>query len=202
MTERAQQTTPSRETARRIIVAVVPLVVAAALGAFLWEGLSLRPREIPSALIGKPVPDFSLPPLPGREPGLASGDLKGEVSVVNVFASWCGPCRVEHPQLARLQQAGVPIHGINYKDRPEAALAWLAEEGDVYRRIGADQNGRVAIEWGVYGVPETFVVDAEGVIVCKHIGPLQVSANGKLDDVRNKILPAVEAARRGERPQC
>jgi cytochrome c biogenesis protein CcmG/thiol:disulfide interchange protein DsbE len=197
MAERAERTAPPRGIARRVIVAVVPLVVAVALGAVLWEGLYLNPREIPSALIGKPAPAFTLPALPGREPGLSSDNLKGEVSLVNVFASWCVACRVEHPLLLRLkQEQAVPIHGIDYKDDPQAALGWLAEHGDPYTRVGADRSGRVGIDWGVYGVPETFVIDRDGVIVCKQIGPITER------EWTRKLKPAIEAARRGERPTC
>jgi len=191
------ESAPPRDVARRLIVAVVPLVVALALGAFLWEGLYLNPREIPSALIGKPAPAFELPALPGREPGLSSGDLKGEVSLVNVFASWCVACRIEHPLLMRLsREKAVPIHGLDYKDDPQAALGWLAQHGDPYARIGVDRSGRTGVDWGVYGVPETFVIDRAGRIVCKQIGPI-----GERDWER-KLKPAVEAARRGERARC
>ena len=129
-------------------------------------------RRIPSALIGKPAPGFALPPIEGREAGLSSADLAGKVGLVNVFASWCLPCRVEHPVLMQLAAEGVPIYGINYKDRPEDALAFLDELGDPYRAIGADRQGRVVIDWGVYGYPETFVVDREGIVRYKHIGPM------------------------------
>lgn len=197
MAQDVEQSAPARGAARRIAVAVVPLVVAVALGLFLWEGLYLNPREIPSALIGKPAPAFALPALPGREPGLSSADLKGEVSLVNVFASWCAACRIEHPLLLRLKQEQVvPIHGLDYKDDPQAALGWLAQHGDPYTRVGADRSGRVGIDWGVYGVPETFVLDRNGVIVCKQIGPISER------DWTRKLRPAIEAARRGERAQC
>ncbi len=129
-------------------------------------------RRIPSALIDKPAPGFALPPIEGRGVGLSSADLAGKVGLVNVFASWCAPCRVEHPVLMRLAAEGVPIYGINYKDRPEDALAFLDELGDPYRAIGADSRGRVSIDWGVYGYPETFVVDREGIVRYKHVGPM------------------------------
>lgn len=132
-----------------------------------------RPREIPSPLIGKAVPEFALPPVRGRTLGLSSADLKGEVSIVNVFASWCVSCKDEHPLFMQMKRERlVPIHGLNYKDRPEDAQKWLDELGDPYTRTGADIEGRVAIDWGVYGVPETFVVDREGRIAYKHIGPV------------------------------
>lgn len=152
---------------------LVPLAVFAGLGVLLAVGLTLNPREIPSPLIGKPVPQFALPPVLGRALGLSSADLKGEVSIVNVFASWCVPCRQEHPLFLQMRQERlVPIHGINYKDRPEDAQKWLDELGDPYTRTGADLDGRMSIDWGVYGVPETFVVDREGRIAYKHIGPI------------------------------
>ena len=152
---------------------LAPLAVFAGIAAVLAVGLTLNPREVPSPLIGKPVPRFELPPVRGRAPGLASGDLQGEVSLVNVFASWCVACKEEHPVLMRMQREGlVAIHGLNYKDRPEDAQKWLDDMGDPYTRTGADIDGRVAIDWGVYGVPETFVVDRGGRIAHKIIGPV------------------------------
>jgi cytochrome c biogenesis protein CcmG/thiol:disulfide interchange protein DsbE len=128
--------------------------------------------------------------VPGREHGLSSRDLQGEVTLVNVFASWCVACRDEHPLLLTLEREGVlPIHGLNYKDTPDAAIAWLNALGDPYTRIGADLDGRVGIDWGVYGVPETFVVDQDGRIAYKHIGPVTPRV---LDEV---ILPLVRALR-------
>lgn len=154
-------------------VSLMPLLVFAGLVAVLAVGLTLNPREIPSPLIGKPVPQFELPPVRGRTLGLAASDLKGEVSIVNVFASWCVACKEEHPVFMQMQRERlVPIHGLNYKDRPEDAQKWLDDMGDPYTRTGADVDGRVAIEWGVYGVPETFVIDREGKITYKHIGPV------------------------------
>ncbi|HEX4928839.1 MAG TPA: DsbE family thiol:disulfide interchange protein [Burkholderiales bacterium] len=150
---------------------LVPLAVFAALAVLLAVGLTLNPREIPSPLIGKPVPVFELPPVRGRTLGLASADLKGEVSIVNVFASWCVACREEHPVFMQMQRERlVPIHGLNYKDQPADAQKWLDDLGDPYTRTGADIDGRVAIDWGVYGVPETFVIDRDGRIAYKHIG--------------------------------
>src|SRR5574338_199306 len=138
----------------------MPLAIFALLAAVLGIGLFLDPRAVPSPLIGKSAPDFRLPPVNGRQLGLASSDLKGDVSLVNVFASWCVACKEEHPVLLQMKRQGVvPIHGLNYKDRPEDAGKWLDELGDPYTRTGADIDGRVAIDWGVYGVPETFVID-------------------------------------------
>ena len=167
----------------------VPLIALIALVAILGIGLTLDPRKVPSPLIGKPVPEFSLPPVKGRTLGLASAYLKGEVSIVNVFASLCVPCRQEHPLIQRLARE-VPVHGLNYKDRPEDAEGWLNELGDPYTRTGADINGRVAIDWGVYGVPETFVIDRNGRIAHKVIGPL----NPQL--LQDKVLPLIRELRK------
>ncbi len=177
---------------------LVPLLVFVLIGIALAVGLTLNPREIPSALIGKPVPEFSLPPIEGRsgqgrDPGLSSADLKtGQPSVVNVFASWCVPCRVEHPLLTALQRDRLaPIHGLNYKDEPADVAKWLDQLGDPFTRTGADRNGRVSIDWGVYGVPETFVVDGEGRIRCKHVGPLTEW------DLDHKIRPLLRDLKAG-----
>ena len=170
---------------------LVPLLVFMALVVILGIGLTLEPRKVPSPLIGKPVPEFSLPPVKGRTLGLASADLKGEVSLVNVFASWCVACREEHPIFMDLRKRGVvPIHGLNYKDKPDDAARWLDELGDPYMRTGADLDGRVAIDWGVYGVPETFVIDRNGRIAYKQIGPI----TPKL--LSEKLLPLIEQLRR------
>jgi len=175
MSEHApSQTAPMpAQPSRQRLVSLTPFIVLAGLAALLAVGLTLNPREIPSPLIGKPVPEFDLPPVRGRTLGLSGADLKGEPSLVNVFASWCVACKEEHPVFMRMQREGVvPIHGLNYKDRPEDAQKWLDEMGDPYTRTGADIEGRVAIDWGVYGVPETFVIDREGRIAYKHIGPV------------------------------
>ena len=166
---------------------ILPLVLFAVVALALGTGLTLDPRIIPSALIDKPVPEFSLPPVDGRPNGLAAGDLRtGEVAIVNIFASWCGPCRIEHPLLMDVARSGeVPVHGINYKDLPRNAVAWLKRFGDPYQRVGSDRDGRVSIDWGVYGIPETFVVDRDGHIAYKHVGPMT------RDDMDEKILKAV-----------
>jgi cytochrome c biogenesis protein CcmG/thiol:disulfide interchange protein DsbE len=156
---------------RRRALLLVPGAVFAGVATFLGIGLTRTDSGLPSPLIGKPVPDFDLPPVQGRLLGLSDDDLMHEVSLVNVFASWCVACRDEHPIFMELKRTGfVPVHGINYMDRPQDAAAWLDEMGDPYTRTGADQNARVSIEWGVYGVPETFLVDAGGIIRHKHIG--------------------------------
>lgn len=156
---------------RRSLLALIPLAAMGGLVALFAARLGRDPSIIPSALIGRAVPDFALPPVQGRSLGLSSVDLSGEVSLVNVFASWCIPCRQEHPVFMRLaREKVVPVYGINYKDAPDDAAKWLDERGDPYTRTGADRDGRVVIEWGVYGVPETFVVGADGVIAYKHVG--------------------------------
>ncbi len=151
------------------------------------------PSEVPSALINQPVLDFDLAGVEGRKKnsgGLTLDDLKsGQVTLVNYWASWCGPCRVEHPLLEELaSKHGITVHGVNYKDDPEDAVDFLESLGDPYDLIGRDKTGRTAIDWGVYGVPETFVVDGNGVIRHKHIGPLTDY------DVTNVILPAIKNA--------
>ena len=171
---------------------VLPAGVALALVALFFVQLGREDREdLPSPLIGKAVPDFDLPGL-GDRPGLATADLSAPgVKLVNVFASWCVPCRVEHPQIEALAARGIPVHGLNYKDAPGDAERFLAELGDPYARVGRDEAGRVGIEWGVYGVPETFVIDGEGKIVHKHVGPIQA------DDLETRIMPAIARARSG-----
>ena len=170
----------------RRLTYLLPLAVLAILGIFLGIGLTLDPRLVPSPLVGKPVPDFQLPPVQGRTLGLASADLRGKVAVVNVFASWCLACRDEHPLWVALAKQGtLPIHGLNYKDAPNDAARWLDELGDPYSRTGADRDGRVGIDWGVYGVPETFVVDKHGVIRDKIIGAI---TRATIDE---RLLPLV-----------
>lgn len=163
----------------RIWIVLIPVVVFALLAALFWKGLSGTPSEIPSALIGKPVPDFALVAVPGLDiAGFADEDLrKGKVSVVNVWASWCAPCRVEHPLLSELaKRSDISLIGMNYKDEPENAVRFLSTLGQPFSAVGMDRDGRTAVDWGVYGVPETFVVDGQGIIRYKHIGPLTEDA--------------------------
>jgi len=163
----------ARNGPKRNLKTLLPLVLFLGIAIILGVGLTLDPRKVPSPLIGKSVPQFDLPPVQGRTAGLSTDNLKGAVSLVNVFASWCTACRQEHPLLIALSQEGeVPIYGLNYKDEPQDAADWLSALGDPYTRTGADIDGRVGIDWGVYGVPETFVVDKEGRIAYKHIGPI------------------------------
>lgn len=171
---------------RRRVLAFLPVAIFAGLaGAFYW-GLMNSGDELPSALAGKPVPEFDLPPIEGREAGLSSADLSGDVSIVNVWASWCVPCRVEMPLLVELANRNeVAIYGINYKDQPVAALRFLEETGDPYTKIGADRSGRVSMDWGVYGLPETFVINAAGQVAYKHVGPFDRRA------LEEEIMPVV-----------
>ena len=177
---------------RRLWPFLVPIAIFAGIGVLLYLGLFRDPSLVPSPLIGKPVPEFALGPVQGRTLGLSSEDLREEVTLVNVFASWCVACRDEHPLFLVLEREGVvPIHGLNYKDAPPDAAAWLDALGDPYTRIGADLDGRVGLDWGVYGVPETFVVDGNGRIAYKHIGPVTPRV---LDEI---ILPLVRGLRAG-----
>ena len=157
----------------RSLLYLLPAVVFVVLCGFLLRGLSLDPALDPTALIDKAVPHFDLAPLDSHSAPLASADLSGEVTLVNVFASWCGPCRIEHPLLMEIAEMdNINLYGINYKDDPAIARDWLTELGDPFTRIGADRDGRVAIELGVYGVPETFLIDREGRVRYKHVGPI------------------------------
>ena len=172
------------------IVFLAPVAMFLGLAVLFAYGFTLNPREIPSVLIGKPVPEFALAPVEGRTLGLSTDDLRGEVSLLNVFASWCAECRREHPLFMALQAGNiVPVHGLNYKDKPDDARNWLDQLGDPYTRTGADLNGRVGIDLGVYGVPETFVIDKAGRIAHKHIGALDQEA------LEETILPLVAALR-------
>jgi len=174
----------------RITLAFAPLVILVGLIALFYFNIDRDPDFVPSVLINKPVPQVTLQPVAGAErPGFGPADLRGQVIVVNVFASWCIPCRDEHPFLMQLADEGVSIFGINQKDAPENAVAFLNDLGNPYTRIGADPDNRASIEWGVYGVPETFVVDANGVITYKHTGPL---TERTLED---GLRPAIDAAR-------
>lgn len=152
---------------------LAPLAVFFVLLIFLGIGLTLDPKEIPSPFIGKPAPAFNLSQVADAGKTLGRNDLKGTVSLLNVWASWCLSCRQEHPVLMELAKRNiVPIYGLNYKDERESARAWLRQFGDPYAASAFDADGRVSIDFGVYGVPETFVIDREGVIRYKQTGPL------------------------------
>jgi cytochrome c biogenesis protein CcmG/thiol:disulfide interchange protein DsbE len=165
---------------------ILPLILFIVLAVFLALGLNLHPSEIPSPLIGKPAPAFSAPKLQAPEEKLSPTDLKGKVWLFNIWASWCASCRSEHPVLNQLaQQKAAVIVGLNYKDEPEAAKGWLAQLGNPYDVSIMDQDGRIGIDWGVYGVPETFVIDKRGVIRYKHTGPVTP------EDVQQTFLPLI-----------
>jgi cytochrome c biogenesis protein CcmG, thiol:disulfide interchange protein DsbE len=184
---------------RARLMLVLPIGIFGLLAGVFFYALSHSdPAKLPSALIGKPVPIFSLLPIEGLTteagamPGLSSDDLKtGGPIIVNVWASWCAPCREEQPILGTLaKRAGVPLVGINYKDAPEDALRFLASLGNPFTRVGADRTGRTSIDWGVFGVPETYIVNGQGTITYKHIGPISPTS------IEADLLPAIERARR------
>ncbi len=154
----------------------MPLIAFGILVAFLAIGLTLNPRLIPSPLIGKPAPVFELPLL-NQQGSFSSKDFIGHVTLFNVWASWCFACRQEHEVVKRLSRSGVRVIGLNYKDEPADAKNWLATLGNPYRAIAVDYDGRVAIDWGVYGAPETFLIDQDGIIRHKVIGPLSDQEN-------------------------
>ena len=150
---------------------LVPLALFATLAGLLYAGLQRNPSVVASPLLGRPLPDFALPGLPQGE--LRSDELGEAPSLLNVWASWCAACRVEHPLLLRIAASGeVPIYGLNYKDERADAMQWLERFGDPYLRSGHDPSGKVGLDLGVYGVPETFIIDREGRIAHKHIGPI------------------------------
>lgn len=152
---------------------LIPLAIFLVMAAFLAKGLKLDPREVPSPLIGKPAPGFALTRLDDADSTLRREDLLGRVWILNVWASWCGACRDEHPLLVEFSRRKiVPVYGLNYKDARRDGMAWLARFGNPYEASLFDQDGRVGIDYGVYGVPETFIIDKQGTVRMKHIGPL------------------------------
>ena len=163
----------------------IPLVVFALLIGLFWVGLGLNPRELPSPLVGREAPVFAVPDLLEPQRTVSNESFRGEVTVFNVFASWCVSCRREHHLLVEMQSQGVRIIGLNYKDERPDALAYLRQGGNPYEMIGFDLRGDVGIEWGVYGTPETFVVDRNGVIRHKHTGPLHRQI------LQQEILPLI-----------
>ena len=175
----------------RYVLFGLPLIALLALVAVFAFSIDRDPGLVRSVLIDKPAPSFAMAEVPGLGvPGFDTASLKGAVTVVNVFASWCIPCRDEHPLLVTLKaETGVRLFGINQADAPENVRAFLEELGNPYDAVGADRDRRVSIDWGVYGVPETFVVDAKGIITFKHVGPLTPEA------VEEELLPAIEKAR-------
>lgn len=166
---------------------LLPLGLFIGIAVFLFKGLGMDPREIPSPLIGKPLPAFELPRLLEPDKTISNKDLLGKVSLVNVWATWCVSCRAEHGVLVRFARTGqVDIYGLNWKDERDKASAWLRDLGDPYTATAFDKIGRTAIDLGVYGAPETFVVDAKGVIRYKHAGPLSVEL------LNETIMPLVQ----------
>jgi len=171
----------------RRLVYVIPAVAFAALAIYFYVSLSRDPSTLPSAMIDQPVPAFTLAGLQDQ-PGLATREFAGQVVLINFFASWCVPCREEHPLLMNIsRELGVPLYGIDYKDKPEDAERFLSELGNPYGRVAADRDGRVGIDFGVYGVPETYVIDKAGRIRKRHVGPLTPA------DVAKEIAPLVKA---------
>jgi cytochrome c biogenesis protein CcmG/thiol:disulfide interchange protein DsbE len=164
----------------------IPLALFVVLVAFLAIGLGHDPRELPSPLINKPAPDFQLTQLQEPQKTFSARDMRGKVWLLNVWASWCISCREEHPVLLELARTGaVPIYGLNYKDKRDDAISWIREFGDPYVLSAADQEGRVGIDYGVYGAPETYLIDRNGIIRFKQVGPITP------DLLEKKILPMV-----------
>ncbi len=158
-------------------------VLLAAVGMFRDD-----PTGLPSARIGQPAPPVVLSELDGKTPFDNAALRAGGLTLVNFWASWCAPCRVEHPNLIKLGQEGIPLYGVNYKDDPSKALAFLADLGDPYDASGADNAGRMALDWGVYGVPETYLIDGDGTILLRHAGPVTERV------MQNTLRPAIKAA--------
>ncbi len=188
----ADEKSAGKQARTRRILFLLPLAMFLALSAvFLMQLFSGRDTSlVPSALIGKPAPQTELAPLEGSGlPGLSTADFAGKVTLVNVWGSWCVPCRQEHPLLMQLaQDERFELAGLNYKDKPENARRFLGDLGNPFDRIGVDASGRTAIDWGVYGVPETFLVGPDGTIRYKHVGPFTP------ESIRDDLIPAVEKA--------
>ena len=193
----AAATAGTRGQGRRLVPVLVPVLIFAALaGLFALALQKGDPSKLPSTMIGRPVPNFVLAPVEGLAgisgpmPGFSSADLgHGKPAIINFFASWCIPCAEEHPQLVALaKRTGVTLYGINHKDEPGNALRFLSRHGNPYAAVGADRNGRASIEWGVYGMPETFVVDGQGKVVFKHVGPITAQS------MASQMLPALRRA--------
>lgn len=166
---------------------LIPLILFIVMAGFLALGLNLNPRDIPSPLIGQPAPDFKLPVLDQAGKTLSKQDFMGDVWLLNVWASWCGSCRIEHPLFNKLAQKNiVTIVGLNYKDDPIAAKQWLSQLGNPYQVSIMDQEGRTGIDYGVYGVPETFVIDKKGIVRYKHTGPVEG------DDMLEILIPLIK----------
>lgn len=173
---------------------LIPIALFFTLAVWFAKSLGRDPRYLPSMLIDRPAPDFRLGPIERGEEGFATTDLDGTVSLVNVFGSWCVSCEIEHPVLMEIARENVaPVFGLDWKDEPGAGADWLAERGDPYEKIGDDRDGRVAIDFGVTGAPETFIVDADGRVRHKHIGPIS------REDWRDVLKPMIEDLKRRKR---
>ncbi len=169
-------------------VYLLPLAVFAVLMVFFFFGLGTNPRLIPSPLIGQPAPQFSLPKLKNPDELFQQVDLKGEVSLLNIWATWCPSCKQEHPVLMQIAKSNkIPIYGLFYKDDPAKGVVWLQDYGDPYRANAVDVEGKIGIEWGVYGTPETFIIDQEGIIRYKHVGPISWA------DWQGTLLPMIQS---------
>ena len=167
--------------------ALLPLIIFLVVVGFLFKGLFLDPREVPSPLVGKPAPQFSLPRLDKPDTTISPKEMLGKVWLFNAWASWCPACKDEHPLLVELSKSGlVPIIGLDYKDTNQEAQQWLDQAGNPYAANAVDADGRVGINYGVYGVPETYVIDKKGMIAYKQIGPITMEA------LRDKIIPLVK----------
>ncbi len=167
--------------------ALIPLAIFLLVASFLFKGLSLNPREVPSPLVGKPTPQFSLPRLDEPTKTFSPKEMLGKVWLLNAWASWCPACKDEHPLLVELAKSGfLPIIGLDYKDTNAEAQQWLVVAGNPYAANAVDADGRVGIDYGVYGVPETYVIDKKGIIAYKQIGPIT------LETLRDKIVPLVK----------
>lgn len=191
----SQQGATSRGFSKRWIIAAIPLAIFLALAAIFMKQLAKGggSHDVPSVFIGRPAPQFDLPPLEGLRkdnaavPGISRQTLDGKVTIINVWASWCVPCRTEHPVLMRVaEDRNVQLLGLNYKDEAANALRFLSQLGNPFAAVGVDKRGYAAIDWGVYGVPETFIVDAKGIVRYKHIGPLTMQS------YQEKFLPELE----------
>ena len=166
---------------------LIPLALFLGLGFFLWKGLYLDPRELPSAMIDRPMPAFELPSLTEPDRQLSVADLKGEVALINVWATWCPTCKEEHSFLNKLAQQGVVIYGINYKDEPVKATSWLQRYLNPYREVILDKEGRLGLDLGVYGAPETYVIDANGTIRYRHVGAVDAKVWKQLQAIMQEV---------------
>lgn len=186
-----ETTSPEQRPKAKYWVYLLPLGLFIVLMVFFFFGLGLNPRLLPSPLIGQPTPEFSLPKLSNPDELMQHTDLKGEVSLLNIWATWCTSCRQEHPVLMKIAKSKeVPIYGLYYKDEPALGVNWLRNYGDPYRENAVDKDGKVGIEWGVYGTPETFLIDQNGIIRYKHVGPIS------WNDWQTTLLPMINSLRK------